>query len=136
MIGRIIGSLVFMVALSACQKAINTAADRPLTSLAGTEWGPIDNEIDQFIAFKSEGDIVGSGGCNNFFGNYTQTGRLITVGPLASTRKACPEPIMTAEQDFLRLLERVRAADATFRELTLYGDDDVVLATLRRRDWD
>jgi heat shock protein HslJ len=136
MIGRVIGSLVFMVVLSACQKAINTAADSTLTSLAGTEWGPVENEIDQFIAFKSDGEIVGSGGCNNFFGNYTQTGRRITVGPLASTRKACPEPIMTAEQDFLRLLDRVRAADATLKELTLYGADDQVLATLRRRDWD
>jgi heat shock protein HslJ len=136
MIGRIVGSIVVMVALTAFQKAISQAANRPLTNLAGSEWGPVDNQYDQFVAFKSGGDVIGSGGCNNFFGSFTQNGRLITFGPLASTKKACPQPIMTAEQDFLRLLENVRAVDATFKELTLYDADNQVLTTLRRRDWD
>lgn len=136
MIGRVVGSLVFMVALTACQKAISHAANRPLANLAGTEWGPINGDLDQFVAFKSEGDVIGSGGCNNFFGSFTQNGRLITFGPLASTRKTCPAPIMDAERDFLQLLENVRAVDATFKELTLYGDNNQVLTTLRRRDWD
>lgn len=136
MIGRILGSLVVMVALTACQKVISQAADRPLASLAGTEWGPLQGDLDQFVAFKSEGDVVGSGGCNNFFGSFTQNGRLISFGPLASTRMACPQPIMDAERDFLQLLENVRAVDATFKELTLYGDNNQVLTTLRRRDWD
>lgn len=136
MIARVVGSVLFMVALTACQKVINNAADRPLASLIGTEWGPAQNELDQFIAFKSDGDIIGSGGCNNFFGSYTQNGRLITFGPLASTRKACPSPIMEAERDFLQLFETVRAVDATFKELTLYGENNQILATLRRRDWD
>lgn len=136
MIGRIVGSLVFMVALSACQKAISHAADRPLATLAGTEWGPLQGDLDQFVAFKSEGDVVGSGGCNNFFGSFTQNGRLISFGPLASTKMACPSPIMEAERDFLKMLEQVRAVDATFKELTLYGEDNQVLTTLRRRDWD
>jgi len=136
MIGRVVGSLIFMVALTACQKAISQAANRPLASLAGTEWGPVDDRFDQFVAFKSDGDVIGSGGCNNFFGSFTQTGRLITFGPLASTKKACPRPLMTAEQEFLRLLENVRAVDATFKELTLYDADNQVLTRLRRRDWD
>lgn len=136
MIARVVGSVLFMVALSACQKVISNAADRPLANLVGTEWGPLQNNFDQFIAFKSDGDVIGSGGCNNFFGSYTQNGRLVTFGPLASTRKACPPPIMTAERNFLQLLENVRAADATFKELTLYDESNQVLATLRRRDWD
>lgn len=136
MIGRLLAPLVVMIALSACQKVMNDAANRPLASLVGTEWGPIQGEFDQFVAFKTEGDVIGSGGCNNFFGSFTQNGRLITFGPLASTKKACPSPIMEAERDFLQLLENVRAADATFKELTLYGEDNQVLATLRRRDWD
>ncbi|MGJ8559007.1 MAG: META domain-containing protein [Litorimonas sp.] len=136
MIGKILAPLVVMVALSACQKVLSHSANRPLASLAGTEWGPMQGDLDQFVAFKSEGDVIGSGGCNNFFGSFTQNGRLITFGPLASTKKACPSPIMDAERDFLKLLEQVRAADATFKELTLYGDNNQVLATLRRRDWD
>jgi len=46
MLGRIVGSLVVMVALGACQKAISHAANRPLTNLAGTEWGPIQGDLD------------------------------------------------------------------------------------------
>lgn len=136
MIGRLVGPLIVMVALTACQKALNHAGERPLASLVGTEWGPVQGDLDQFVAFKSDGDVVGSGGCNNFFGSFTQTGRLVSFGPLASTRKACPQPVMNAERDFLQLLEQVRAVDATFKKLTLYGDNDQVLATLRRRDWD
>lgn len=136
MIGRVVGSLIFMVALSACQKVISHASERPLASLVGTEWGPMQGDLDQFVAFKSEGEVVGSGGCNNFFGSFTQNGRLITFGPLASTRMACPPPIMDAERDFMQMLEHVRAVDATFKELTLYGEENQVLATLRRRDWD
>jgi len=43
---------------------------------------------------------------------------------------------MNAERDFLQLFEQARAIDATFKELTLYGEDNQILAKLRRRDWD
>ncbi|WP_298917808.1 META domain-containing protein [uncultured Algimonas sp.] len=136
MIGRVVGSLVVMAALAACQKALSHATSRPLASLAGTEWGPMDREGDRFVAFKADGEVVGSGGCNDFFGNFHQSGRVVTFGPLASTKKACPAPLMQAERDFLDLLSRVRAAEATWKELTLFGEDGDVLAVMRRRDWD
>ncbi|MGB3457287.1 MAG: META domain-containing protein [Litorimonas sp.] len=136
MIARLVGSVVMVAALAACQKALRHVESRPLASLKGTEWGTGDSPVEQFVAFKSDGEVVGSGGCNDFFGSFTQTGRLVTFGPLASTRKACPAAVMRAERDFLALLERVRAAEATWKELTLYGDDNQVLAVMRRRDWD
>lgn len=136
MLVRVLGSLVAIAALAACQKVISETRMRPLATLAGTEWSPVDADVDQFVAFKADGDVIGSGGCNNFFGSFTQNGRLISFGPLASTKKACPPEIMSAEQSFLSLLGNVRAAEATHRELILYGEDDAVLATLRRRDWD
>ncbi|MEM7728349.1 MAG: META domain-containing protein [Pseudomonadota bacterium] len=136
MLGRVVGSVVAMAALAACQKALTHLNERPLSTLAGTEWGPADSPHDQFVAFKRDGEVVGSGGCNSFFGNFQQTGRLVTFGPLASTRKACPAPIMQAERDFLALLGRVRAAEATWKQLTLFGEDGDVLAVMRRRDWD
>lgn len=135
MIGRIVGSVIVMAALTACQKAIRHATNKPLTSLVGTEWGPFETGIDQFVAFKSDGDVIGSGGCNTFFGSFTQNGRLVSFGPLASTKKACAAPIMSAERAFLNLLEQVRSVDATPKQLVLYGEDNLVLATLRRRDW-
>lgn len=136
MLMRVIGSIAIIAALSACQKALHNAGMKPLSSLAGTEWTPIDTKIDQFVAFKTGGEVIGSGGCNNFFGSFTQNGRSVTFGPLASTKKGCPPDIMSAEQSFLNLLSNVRAAEATRSELILYGDQDQILATLRRRDWD
>lgn len=133
---RIIGSVVAVAALAACQQILTDTSPQPLSTLAGTEWAPFDGPADQFVAFRSDGQVVGSGGCNNFFGSFEQRGRFVTLGPLASTKMACPEPIMSSEQNFFALLEQVRAAEGTWKELTLIGENNEVLATLRRRDWD
>lgn len=133
---RIVGSLAVMAALAACQKVLNDAPKRPLATLAGTEWGPMQGDLDQFIGFKTGGDVVGSGGCNNFFGSFSQNGRLVTFGPLDSTKMACPPEIMDAEREFMTVLGNVRAIEATHLELTLFGDANQVLMVLRRRDWD
>lgn len=136
MIGRLLGFFVVMVALAACQKALSTDGDMTAPSLIGTEWGPENNQFDQFVAFKSEGQVIGSGGCNNFFGAFEQDGRKINFGPLASTKKACPQPLMKAENQFMALLGQVRTFETTIKTMTLYDDQGQVLATLNRRDWD
>lgn len=136
MLFRIVGSILAIGALAACQKMLSEAPTRPLPTLAGTEWAPFDGPPDQFVAFRAGGEISGSGGCNNFFGSFTEQGRMLTVGPLASTKRACPEPIMSSEQNFFNLLANVRAAEATWKELRLYGENGQTLAILRRRDWD
>ena len=136
---RVVGSVVAMGVLAACQKALSTAGQRPLATLAGTEWGfakTAEDTPERFVAFKTGGEVIGTGGCNRFFGNFYQDGRALTFGPLASTKKLCPPPVMAAERELLDLLGKVRAADATHLELTLYGADDAVLAVLQRRDWD
>jgi len=51
--------------------------------LAGSEWSPGEGSK-AFVAFKSEGKVIGSGGCNNFNGNYTQDGATVQIGPLFS----------------------------------------------------
>jgi heat shock protein HslJ len=61
--------------------------------------------------FGSDGTISGSGGCNNFSGTYQSTGSTLSIGPLASTQKACDQPIMDQETAYLAALERT----ATYR---------------------
>lgn len=131
---KLIGPVIVMGALSACQKALVKAQERPLETLVGTEWGYAKDG--RFIAFRSDSEVNGSGGCNNFFGSFTQDGRKLIFGPLASTKKACPGPQMQAERDFFNLLEQVRAAEANRLSLTLYDEGDTVLAVLQRKDWD
>ncbi len=131
---RVLVPILAAGALAACQKVLKDAQLRPLATLVGTEWGLQDDG--RFVAFKMGGEVVGSGGCNNFFGSFTQDGRALSFGPLASTKKACPQPIMDGEREWLDLLRKVRAAEANHMELTLYGEGEEVLATLRRKDWD
>ena len=129
-----VGGVVAVGVLAACQKVLSEARMRPLSTLAGTEWGMADGE--RFVAFKTGGEVVGSGGCNSFFGTFDQDGDAVTFGPLASTRKACPPDVMDAERDWLDLLGRTRRVDATAMELVLFGSADEELARLRRRDRD
>ena len=55
------------------------------------------------MSFK-DGQVAGSAGCNNFHGTYATEGTKLTLGPLATTRRACEEPLMTQEQEFLAAL--------------------------------
>ena len=59
-------------------------------------------------AFFVDGKVTGSGGCNNFNATYELTGDEISIGPVAATRKACPEPegIMDQEQQYFAALNR------------------------------
>jgi len=122
------------VALVGCAKVVSDVRKtRPLTSLAGSEWGIRDT--DQFIAFKSEGEVNGNGGCNNFFGSYTQDGNTITFGLLASTKMAFPGKMKT-EAQFLGSIQKARAFDATHLEITLKDEGGEVILRLQRRYWD
>ena len=128
-----IGALV----LVGCAKvASDVRKTRPLASLEGSEWGPIDTTAaEQFVAFKSGGEIIGHGGCNQFFGQYTQEDETLTIGALASTKKFCAD-VMEAETAFLSNLQRARRAEATHLKLNLYDADGAQILQLRRRDWD
>lgn len=55
--------------------------------------------------FTSDGRVSGSGGCNTFDGSYELEGASIKMGPFATTRMSCPQPIMDQEQAYLTALE-------------------------------
>lgn len=125
------------ILLAGCAKvASDVRKARPLASLEGSEWGPVETAVKaQFVAFKAGGDIIGHGGCNQFFGQYTQEGQTLTIGALASTKKYCAD-VMQAETEFLQTLQATRRIEATHIALRLYDTDGQQLMQLRRRDWD
>lgn len=51
-----------------------------------------------------DGKVSGDAGCNTFHGTYTSRDGGIEIGPLATTRRACEEPLMTQEREFLAAL--------------------------------
>ena len=56
-----------------------------------------------FIEFGAD-RLSGRAGCNRFSGTYSITGDRLAVGPLATTRMACPEPAMRHERRVLEIL--------------------------------
>lgn len=93
--------------------------------LIGTSWrledlaglGVIDR-AQATLAFPEEGRVEGSGSCNRFSGSVDVRGDEISFGPLATTRKACVEAVMTQESRYLDALSR--ATGFTIEEPFLY----------------
>ena len=53
------------------------------------------------------GQLTGNAGCNTFNATYTVTGDAIEIGPIASTKMACAEPMATVEAAYLAALDSV-----------------------------
>jgi heat shock protein HslJ len=97
-----------------------TLVFRPVVepSLTGAEWsaagvnngkgGVASLVADTVITatFGEDGPLFGSGGCNRYRGQFTVDGARITIGPLATTRMACPGPVMEQEAQYLAALGR------------------------------
>lgn len=134
MVAPLIPFALGAVVLAGCAKFVqDQRRNRPLLELAGSEWAPANTS--QFVAFKTGGEVMGHGGCNQFFGQYQQDGETLTIGALASTKKMCAGQ-MEAEAAFLQMLQDTRRATGTHKALTLYDANDAVLIELRRSDWD
>lgn len=72
----------------------------PVTTLENTYWKltTVGNQAARVLTGEREAHLLlldgrasGSSGCNKLMGSYTLAGRALTLGPLASTRMACPE---------------------------------------------
>lgn len=84
-----------------------------------------------FTATEASGD----GGCNTFSGNYSVSGTdAITIGPLASTLRACADPALdTQEQQYLTALGLAETYQVTGNQLTLFRAGDTIAITATRR---
>ena len=112
-----------------------------LGDLAGTEWQLRDfagksTNVESWIAFKADGTVMGSGGCNQFNGGYSENARSLRFSNIAATMMACPEPEMRVEMKLFEALGATREIVATDLVLALFDDEGTLLATLTRRDWD
>ena len=66
--------------------------------------------------------IAGLGGCNRYTGQIQETGPgTIAVGPVASTKMACPPPAMDVESRFFTVLAQVTQYRLAGPRLVLSG---------------
>jgi heat shock protein HslJ len=79
-----------------------------------------DTEIT--LGFES-GQVSGSAGCNNYntslVSGQEDLPQVFKVGPIATTKKSCPDPISSQETSFLSNLEKVSAWRYDFGQLAL-----------------
>ena len=66
-----------------------------------------------------DGRASGFSGCNRFTGGFKRDGDTLTVGPLAGTMMACPEPRMAIEKGFLDGLSGAHRVAISGDRLTL-----------------
>ncbi len=81
--------------------------------------------------FTPDGQVAGNAGCNDYNGTYKLDGTSLTVGPLATTRKACEQSIMDQETAFLTALQTPTTVETSGPTVTLRdasGATQVVLA--------
>ena len=108
--------------------------------LAGGHWRPSSIGLESlapktpvYVAFSDDGKVTGFGGCNRFFGGYTVSGNSIKIGPLASTRKGCPDTL-NLEIEFFKALQGAETFEQTDAALVLIGPDGAKLAELVHTD--
>jgi len=105
-----------------------------LETLGGTEWvlrelasgedAPAQPELTLVI---ESGQVAGSSGCNTYRGTVEsgETATGLAIGPLMSTRRACPPEVMTLEQRYTTALQSANAWAFRFRRLSIsYGEGE------------
>ena len=104
-------------------------------ALAALEQGP--------TARFEAGRITGFGGCNRLMGSYTLQQNRVTIGGLAGTMMACPEPAMSIERALHAALTGPLSYAITGNRLSLTSDSGAVLvfekeaaATLEGATWE
>lgn len=65
--------------------------------------------VETQLAFESAEQVVGTGGCNRFFGTVRVVDGAVHMGPFGATRRACEPAIMDQETRLLHALEATRA---------------------------
>ncbi len=74
--------------------------------------------------------VSGSAGCNDYNGSYKLDGDKVTIGPLATTRKACDQAIMDQETEFLTALQTPATVEQSGGIVTLRDASGATQVTL------
>lgn len=104
----IAGLVILFTALGCAQET-----KEPDVTLTNTYWKLVelnDGAVEPgegrelHMILRGDDQVSGYAGCNQFTGSVTVTGDGIAFGPIASTRRMCPD-VMQQEDAFLQALE-------------------------------
>ncbi len=130
--------LTLAATLAACGSVAETPV-HPVADLAGTEWllarlpgdQPIPRGMEITLNWQGDG-IRGHAGCNGYFSEFSEGDKkgALTIGPVGSTRMACPPKIMKAESEYFRAHDAVVAYEYSGNDLILNFRIDDTAGTL------
>ncbi|PTX57292.1 heat shock protein HslJ [Litoreibacter ponti] len=102
--------------------------DETVSGYAGTETIWLLQSIDEAsfparatLTFPEEGRIAGDGPCNRFFATQTVPYPWFEIGPIGSTKRACPA--LAAEQAYFKALANMTLAEVAGTTLILSNPD-------------
>lgn len=101
---RLLPALLLLLALPA--QAQSLSGPWRVTAMSGAA---IPADVEATFEFDRE-RITGRAFCNRFSAAIEREGPELTVGRAASTRMACPQPLMDLERTFLDILGRTNSA--------------------------
>ncbi|MFN3938254.1 MAG: META domain-containing protein [Gemmobacter sp.] len=109
-------------------EVLNGCGGNPAELLIGPEWTitavngtAVPADAEATILFGTDGRVAGRAACNRYSGTFSIGGESMRFGPVAATRMACPEPLMSLERDIFAAFERIDGFDL--------GDDGRLILT-------
>ena len=67
--------------------------------------------------------ISGTAGCNSYNASYEASGGEISFGPIAATKKICPEDEQSTEDRYLQLLAEIGTFEVSGRSMSMNDQD-------------
>ena len=67
--------------------------------------------------------ISGTAGCNTYHASYEARGGDISFGPIAATKKLCPEDEQSTEDRYLQLLAEIGSFEVSGRSMSMNDTD-------------
>ncbi len=91
---------------------VQAPAESTATGLWGTTWvledlagAGVMDYVRATLEFPESGKVAGNGSCNRFSGSATITGNALSISPLGTTQRACPEAVGDQESRYLKALQ-------------------------------
>lgn len=115
---------------------VRLAGEQAISPLAGTAWRlesyglgtPVLAGSAPSLAFESDGQVSGHGGCNGFGGRYQTANGSLAFSGLVSTLIACADPALNEqEQAYLAALNAASAYSLADGQLTIAYDGGVLI---------
>lgn len=138
--------MILQYTVSGCALLLTALAllgGSPALALPGSEWQPLrigdaalPADTPLFVQFRSQGRLLGFGGCNHLHAEYRAEQPNLFIGPVAATRRSCVADVMAREAALAAALESARTYLRERTRLILFDHSAAPILELRQTDWD